>query len=463
MGIERDYAKIAKNVLVALGGEDNITNVSHCMTRLRFNIKDESIPSLDEINNVEGVIGSVFSGGQYQVIIGQTVEHVYNELIKQGDFSKFDISDEKLNEHKFSVNKIGSKILDSLAGCLTPLIPLLLAVSVFKLLTSLLGPSMLNLISESGDVYKLLTFVGDAGFYFFPIIVGYTASKKFGVTPVTGMFLGAILIHPTFIEMAVNQSEFKVFGLPVMVQNYSSTIIPIILSIWIMSYIEPFFKRILPTVLKTLFAPFMTILVMLPLALGVLGPAGSFLGEYISKGLLGISDIGLGFIAIALIAALWEFLVISGMHLVMISTLVIVFSTNGAEAVIMPAGVAASLSVAGMCLGVALKVKNKEEKSLSFGFLIASLIGGVTEPGLYGIGIRYKRPFVGMMAGGFAGGLYAGISGLTAYNLIPVASFLGVFNFAGGPTSNFVNGIITCFISFIVAAIVSYIVGVKKD
>ncbi|WP_238918891.1 PTS transporter subunit EIIC [Clostridium sp. YIM B02555] len=464
MSKNEKFQKIAEDVLKAVGGKENVANLAHCMTRLRFNLKDESVPNEEEIKNIPGVIGVMKAGGQFQIIIGQTVEHVYQYLCEIGGFENTSKLDENLDRPKKEVTLkyIGSSILDGLAGCLTPLIPLLMAASMFKMFAALFGPSMLGVISESSDVYKLLTFVGDAGFYFFPIVVGYTAAKKFGVTPVIAMFLGGIMLHPTFVEMATKGVTFSVFGIPCTPQNYASTILPIIMSVWVMSYIEKFFKKYLPNALKTIFAPALTIVVILPIALCVLGPAGSFIGKYICNGLLGINGVA-GFLGIAIIGALWEFLVMSGMHLVLISTLILVFSTNGYEGFVSPAAVAASFAVAGMCLGAAIRIKDKEQRSLSVGYLVACLVGGVTEPGLYGIGMRYKRPFIGMIVGGFAGGLYGGMMGVTAYALIPVASVLCLIGYAGGSASNFIQACITAIISLVVAAIVTYSFGFKKD
>ncbi|MGG6313089.1 PTS transporter subunit EIIC [Paenibacillus macerans] len=456
--------KTASEVLKAVGGTNNITTVTHCMTRLRFNLKDESIPNAEEIKKIPGVLGTVSAGGQFQVVIGQTVDQVYKSLSSIAGLDNNAKSEESSEGQKkqITLKSIGSGILDGIAGCLTPLIPLLLAASMFKLLVALLGPSMLGVINESSDLYTLLTFVGDAGFYFFPIVVGFTAARKFGATPVLAMFLGGIMIHPTLIDIAAKGTDFSVFGIPSKVQNYSSTILPIIMSVWVMSYIEKFFKKYLPNTMKTILAPSLTILIMLPIALTVLGPAGSFVGSYVSNGLLGLSGVT-GFLGVAIIAAIYEFLVMSGMHIVLLTALILAFSTNGHEALVTPAAVVASLAVAGMCLGAGLRIKEKDQRGLSIGFFIASLIGGVTEPGLYGVGMRYKRPFLGLIIGGFAGGLYAGITGVTAYTLIPVASFLAVIGFAGGPMSNLVNGIIAATIAFIVSAIATYFLGFKKD
>lgn len=460
MSQNEKFKILAADILEAVGGEENVMQVTHCMTRLRFNLKDESVPKDEEIKKISGVIGVVHSGGQVQIIIGQTVEKVYDALIQITSFEATDTISENLDKQKkkMSFKTVGSAILDGLAGSITPLIPVMMAASIFKMLVAVLGPGMLNILSETSDLYILLTFVGDAGFYFFPVIIGYTASKKFGVTPVMGMFLGAIMVHPTLIELATSGQSFTVYGIPINVQNYSNTLFPIIMSVWAMSYVEKFFKKVLPDTLRVIFAPTLTIVVMLPIALGVLGPLGAFLGDYISTGLISFGNVG-GFLAVAVIAALWEFLVISGMHMVMISSMIVVFSTVGQDSMISPAATVASLAVAGMCFGAALRMKNKEEKSLAFGYFIASIIGGVTEPGLYGLGMKYKRPFIGLMAGGFVGGLYAGLMNVTSYAMVPVASFLATTGFAGGPSSNFIHGIISCVIGFVVAAVVTYFTG----
>ncbi len=463
---KQNYNEIAKNVLDAVGGKENVIGVTHCITRLRFTLKDQSIPKDDEVEAIDGVVGIMHSAGQYQVVIGQTVDAVYNELCKVGGFTN---KDAELNENTQKTNKItlksvGSGILDYMAGSLTPLIPMLIAAALFKTLVALLGPDMFGVLSGTSDIYTLFTFVGDAAFYFFPVIIGYTASKKLNCNPILGMFLGAILIHPTFVSMATEGTSFTVFGIPCSVQSYSATIIPIFLSVWVLSYVEKFFYKVVPSMLRVVFAPFLTILVMLPITLCVLGPAGAFIGKYICDGLLAMGDFGgiATILAIALIGALWEFLVMSGMHWVLISTMIVVLSSAGQESVVSAATVAASFAVGGMSLGAALRQRKAEDRSASISYVVAQVIGGVTEPGLYGLGFRYKRPFIGMAIGGFAGGLYGAIVGLTAYNIVPVASFLCIFGYSGGSTMNLINAIISAAIAFVVAAVATYLIGLEK-
>lgn len=465
MAKNKKFDELASAVLNAVGGKDNVISVTHCITRLRFNLKDNSIPKDEEVENIEGVIGVMRTAGQFQVIIGQTVDKAYAALCEVGGFKPDAISDEvEQKEEKLTVKSVFSKFLNVLSGCLTPLIPMLIAGSLFKTIVAICGPDMLNVLSAKSDLYVLFTFVGDAAFYFFPIVIGYTASKQFGVNPILGLFLGGILVHPTLTALVNAGEAFTVYGIPCSLQAYSATIFPIILSVWVMSYVEKFFNKVIPAALKMVFAPFLTIAVMLPIALCVLGPLGAFIGQYICEGILSLGDFGGIFtiLAIALIGGLWEFLVISGMHWLLISTLIMVVSTNGSESLVGAAVAAASFSVGGMCLGAALRQKKAEERSLSLTYVIAQVIGGVTEPGLYGIGFGYKRPFIGMVAGGFSGALYGGIVGLTAYNLVPVASFLALLSYSGASTMNFVNGCISAAIAFIVSAVVTYVLGIEN-
>lgn len=466
MNQDNKYQNLANEILDNIGGKENVSYVTHCMTRLRFNVKDNSLPNIEKLNTVPGVLGVVLSGGQLQVIIGQTVDRVYEQLNKMGNFnsSDFIIDPSDQIKEKLTLKKIGNNILNALAGCLTPLIPLLVATSMFKMVVALLGPGMFNILAAETDLYTLLTFIGDAGFYFFPIYIAYTAAQKFQVTTVIAMFLGGIMIHPTFVQIATEGIDFSVYGIPVQAQVYSSTVIPIILSVWIMSYIEKFFKKHLPNTLKTIFAPTLTIAIMVPISLIVLGPAGNFVGNYISQGILSLGNLGgLGtIIAIGLIGALWQFLVMTGMHLLMITTMIMIFSSTGFDNFVTLGAVSASMAVTGMCLGAALRLKGKEEHNLAWSYVIAGFIGGVTEPGLYGLAVKYKKPFIGLMVGGLAGGIYAAITGVTAYALVPVANFLALTAYFGGSTANLINGIISGLIAIVVAGVVTYFIGFEE-
>ncbi|GIL32284.1 PTS fructose transporter subunit IIB [Lactobacillus paragasseri] len=466
-----NYNNLAREILQAVGGINNISSVTHCMTRLRFTLKDSSIPKDDEVKKIEGVLGVVRAGGQYQIIIGQIVPKVYETLLKLGNGKIAGSApiDENLDanaqKEKMTFKRGFNIVLNKVAGSLTPTIPILITAAMFKMLAAICGPTMLNITPTSSDLYKLFTLVGDAGFYFFPVFLGYTSAKQFKTSPMLGMLMGAILLDPNLVKIVTAGKPFTVYGIPMALTNYGNTLIPILLSVWIMSYVERFFKKYVPTSLSTVFVPTLTIAVMIPITLCVLGPLGGFLGDYICNGLLAFGKLGgvWSILAIAIIGAVWEILVISGMHLVIISTMTLLFAQGGHDNFATLGAVAASMACAGMALGAALRIKGKKNKTLVWGYFISNIIGGVTEPSLYGLALRYKRPFLGMMIGGFAGALYAGITHVTAYVMVPVANFLALTAYVGGSTANIVNGIISGVIALIVAAVATYIIGFGKE
>ena len=460
-----DNRQIAENVLSAVGGAGNVSNVTHCMTRLRFNLKDDTIPSDEEIKKMSGVLGVVRSGGQFQVIIGQNVPKVYKEVLAIGGFSASAPSEDAGSApgEKLTPGRVVMNILNYMAGSLTPLIPILIGAAIFKTVLSVLGPDLLGVFTAESDIYKLFDFVYDAGFYFLPIYIGYTAASRIGASPILGMFMGGILLSPDFMAMAADLevTRFTVFGIPARLSDYSQSVIPIILSVWAMSCVEKFFKKIIPDALSTIFVPFLTLLVMLPLSLCALAPAGAYIGQYVSSGLIAFGNVG-GFIAVAVIAALWEFLVMSGMHVVMIVTVLNVYMSTGYETVIWPAALCATADTFGLALGAFLRIRDKEEKSLSLGYFISGIVGGVTEPALYGIGLKYKRPLLALMAGGACGGLYVGLTHAYMYAL-GATNFLMVLSFSGGEGMNFVNGCISCLIAMVSAAAFTFLFGFDRN
>lgn len=454
--------KIAIEILNKVGGKHNISKVLHCATRIRFNLKDRSLADVSDIENIKGVLGTMEAGGQLQIIIGPDVEFVYEEVVRLTNIKSIDsVNIKEFEKKKITIKSVFNGILDGISGSLAPAIPVIVTCAFFKMLTALFGPDMLNLISAESDLFKLFTFVGDAGFYFFPIIIGYSAAKKFDVLPVLGMLMGCILMHPTFVQMANEGTVFSVYGIPCNVQNYGSSILPIIMSVWAMSYISNFFNKHLPTSIRAVFAPGFTIAIMLPIALCILGPAGAYLGTYIVEGLFGLQGI-VGFLGIAIIAAIYPLLVITGMHMVLITALFQVFATNGFDGFASVSLSISSFSVMGVAIGAALRIKNKEQKALAAQFAITAVIAGTSEPTLYGICTRYKKPFIGLLAGGFAGGLYAGIAGVISANLVPSTNIFAALAFLGDSQMNFINGVIGCIIAVIVATVMTYFFGFEK-
>ncbi len=457
--------KIAQDVLAAVGGKENVTFVTHCITRLRFNLKDESVLNDEEIKKINGVVGVTRSAGQYHVIIGQNVQKVYANVCELGEFKVERVVEENLDDtkEKLTIGGIRTKAMDLIAGSITPLIPIMMGAAMFKMLVAVFG-DMLGWIAAGSNLYVLFTFVGDAGFYFMPVFLGYSAAKRMGANPVIGMLLGAILIHPTFIGLVGTETPFDIFGITVTPASYASTVLPMLLTIYVLSWVEKGLKKIIPDMLSTVFVPFLSILIMLPIMFRVCAPIGGWIGNLLCNVLLGLGKVPVvGILVIALIGGLWEFLVMTGMHQVFITNMIVIFVSAGYEGVVSPGATMASVAVSGMLLGALLRIKDKDERSLTVSYLVSAFIGGITEPGLYGTGLKFKRPFIGLFCGGFAGALYAAIMGVESYAMVPVASFLALTGFAGGPEGNFLHGIIGGIIAIAVAAIVTYFTGFDKD
>ncbi len=467
MAKNEKFRVLAERILTEIGGKVNVSNVTHCMTRLRFNLKDLSLPNDDAIKNIPGVLGVIRSGGQYQVIIGNDVRNVYDALCELGGFEKTAtiMDDEPKEKQKMTVSSVLMAILDGFSGSVTPAIPVMVTSGFFMMLNAVLGPMMLNVVKEGSDLNVLLTIVGDAGFYFFPVIIAYSAARKFNASPVLAIFLGGILIHPTLIGLATEGAKFSVFGIPATPQVYTHTLVPIVISVWILSHIERFLKQYVPAMLQVVAVPVVSIAVMLPITLVVVGPFGNYIGSLISNGIIGLSEYGgiLGIIAIAIIGALWQVFVMTGMHQVLIAALIVSITSTGSDSVVLPGMMASGAALWGMAFGAFLRIKNKEEKSLAFSHFITAIVGGVTEPALYGVALKYKRPFIGMIIGGFIGGLIIAAFKVTCYFLINTASFLTISMLVGGSTANIVAGVAGMGIGFVVAAIVTYFFGFDKN
>lgn len=303
---------------------------------------------------------------------------------------------------------------------------------------------MLGLVSEDSSFYLLCTMIYNAFYFFLPIFLGYSVSKKLGCSQILGMMTGAMLLVPDYTALIGTDFAFTVYGIPAPVANYGQSILPVILAVWILSYIEKFFRKVIPDTISTIFVPFLTLVVITPINFCLLAPLGSRAGSVLGNGLLRFGNVG-GFLAVAVVAALWEFLVMTGMHTVLIVFGIGALMSNGVDNFVLVAAGIASWSAYGLGLGALLRLKDKDEKALFLGYFISGILGGVTEPALYGIGMKYKRPFIALFIGGAVGGLYAGLTHVCLY-VMGSANFLSVMAYVAGGTSNTVNGVIACLL-----------------
>lgn len=423
----KNYEEMSTQILEHIGGKENVTFANHCMTRLRLTVADKEKIDQDAVKNIPGVLGAQFSGSEFQIIIGQDVPKLYDAICALGGFKKREAIQENLDDKKFDIKQVPKKIMGALTGCLTPLIPVLLVSGMFKMVAAVFGPDMLGWIPAGSNLLTLVTFVGDAGFYFFPVMIGYTGAKKFDCSPILGIMMGGVLLHPTLIDIVNAGDPFSVFGIPMTLTSYASTVIPMILIMWIMGYVEKFFKKYIPDVLSTVFVPLLTVVVMLPLALCVLGPLGTILSTYVINFLMAIYRIA-GPIGVGVIAALYLPLVATGMHLPLVSIIMLSLTTVGYDEVILPGAWICIYTDIVLDLAIALKAKNAEDRSLGISCMVAQALGGVGEPTIFGILFRYKKALAWALIGNFCGGFVAGllhatVSFISASNILLILTY----------------------------------------
>lgn len=458
--MKKNYEELVKQILAQVGGKDNIVFVTHCMTRLRFNLKDESRVKQEDVKAIPGVLGCQFSAGQFQIIIGQTVNQVYDTLCKVGGLEKQTAIDEDLDtkvKQPFSLKRLGNGIMDGLSGCLTPILPILMVAGLIKMLVAVCGPSMLNVLNETDDLYRLLTLAGDAGFYYFPIFVGLSGAKKFGCSPMLALLIGGIMLHPSYLEIVAAGQPFTVYGIPMTLNSYASSVIPMIMITFVMAYVEKFFKKYIPDTIALMFVPLLTVLVMLPIALCILGPMGVIFGTFVNTALIALHNT-LGPVGIGIIGAVWLFVVVAGMHLPLIATALVSMTTLGYDNVILAATAVTIYSSIAISLGVFIKAKDVQTKGLGASCLVAQALGGVGEPTIFGIIMRYKKTMLFIMIGSFCGALYVGFANAAVY-FMPSSNALAVLAYSSANSASFIHGCIGSAIAFAVAFTLIMIFG----
>lgn len=446
------YEMLADNIVDYVGGKENIQFFTHCVTRLRFNVKDQSVVKMDLIEKIPGVLGSQWQNGQLQVIIGQSVADAYKLVCEKNDLSIQKGVDETIEEDSKTTEKKGVKdivdaIFNGISGSLSPLIPALIGCGMIKVILILLD--MAGVPADNSTV-QLLTFAGDAGFYFLPIMIGAFSAKKFGANPALGMVIGGLLVYPSFAAGVGAGTSYNFLGVPVYGVTYSSTIFPIILCCAVMAPIEKTIAKYSPEILRSVLEPLVTIIIMIPLALCLLGPVGSYLGQYLSTFVLWIYNT-IGFVGVALFAAIMPFVIMTGMHGAFVPYLMQMLTVSPLyEPIFFPALIISNINQGVSALAVALKTKDKNLKSTGLSTGVTAIVAGVTEPAMYAINLKLKTPMYGAMIGSAIGGLVAGILKASIYAFAGASSIvaLPLFISADNP-NNFMFMIIAVIIGVI--------------
>ncbi|WP_275400895.1 beta-glucoside-specific PTS transporter subunit IIABC [Enterococcus faecium] len=452
------YEKLVKEILKDVGGKENINGLTHCITRLRFNLKDEEKANTEELKEAPGVVTVVQSGGQYQVVIGNHVPDVYKEFI---ELSGLSTETEVVKEKKGLLDSF----IDIISGIFTPVLGLLAATGMIKGLNVLFVS--LGWITNTSGTYAILQAAGDCFFYFFPIFLGYTAAKKFGLNQFVGMALGAALVYPTIAGLTTNADplytlfsgtifESPVYitflGIPVILMSYGSSVIPIVVSTFFGSKLEKSLARIIPSILKSFLVPFLTVIIMVPLTFIIIGPIATWAGDLLGEFVLTIYNFSPIVAGIA-VGAIWQVLVMFGLHWGIIPIAINNISVLGYDPV-MVLGQATPFATAGAVLAVIIKSRNVSVRAIGIPAFISSFFG-VSEPSLYGVTLPRKKPFIATLISASVGGLIMGIFGTKSF----IMGGMGIFSLPNyiSPESGIGNGFYGYVLAIVVAFVLSFI------
>lgn len=447
-----DYQAIAKEILKDVGGKDNIVDVTHCYTRLRFVLKDTKQVNKEALLQTEGVISVVESGGQYQVVLGNKVAHVYNvlePLLAQQLTTKTSIKEK---------NSLGNRILNTVAAIFTPVVPAIAASGMLKgilAIAVMVANNFYQVDLKPLNTYIILSAASDALFYFMPVILGYSAAKVFKTNEYIAMVIGATLCYPTIVSLMTEESAVTLFGLHVTKANYVSTVIPIILAIFILAYVQRFLEKLIPEVLKIIMVPTLSLLLMIPATLLLFGPIGIYLGDgvnWLYYYIMNLSPILLG----GFIGGIWCVLVIFGAHRGLVPIGINDVARTGRQNLLAFAG-AANFSQAGAAFGVFVRTKNKGLKAVAASATVTALFG-ITEPAIYGANLRLKKPMIYAVASGAAGGALMGWGGSygTAF---ANQGLLTIPVYAEAGTKAFICYLLGCGIAFFGAFLLTIFLG----
>lgn len=429
---------LGKEILTLVGNEENIKSVAHCATRLRFTLHDESKANQKAIENLDGVISVVRNGGQFQVVIGTHVNSIYAQVIENTNFNKTE-SNTKSNEKKSMI----SLFMETVSSLFTPLLPLLAGSGLLRGIVLLC--TQLGVLSDQSSTYFILTATSTAVFYFLPILLAFTAAKKFNCSPFISTAIVGALLMPEFMSLMGDTGNGTIttfLGLPIVLMSYSSTVIPAIMAIYLYSHLERFLNKVIPVTLQLCFVPLISLVIMVPLTAGIVGPLGVYLGNGIAALVNTLINFN-GWIAGAVVGGLWNILVIFGIHWAVNPVMIQNISVMGFDYIV-PFTCATNFGMAGATFGTFLKTKDQKMKQFSISALLSIFFAGITEPAIYGVGVKYKKPLIAAFIGGAIGGAFMGGMGVKAFAFV-FGGLTTIPAFAGETLIYYVIGLAICF------------------
>lgn len=442
--------QLAEQILAQVGGEHNVKSLVHCATRLRFKLKDRALANKEQIEALERVVTVMESAGQFQVVIGNTVSDVYQAFGKISGL----IDEDRQEDTQDNANEtIFGRFVDLISGLFTPLLGVMAGAGILKGLLAI--ATQLKWVMPNTSTYIILNAIGDSLFYFLPILLAITTARKFKGNPFVAVTIAGTLVYPTIFTLADPGKSVDFFGIPLVMVKYTSTVIPIILAIYIASIFERYLNRYLPTSIKNFVTPAIVLVTVVPLTLMLFGPFGVYVGNALAAGLTAVFNIN-PITAGALMGASWQILVIFGLHWGIVPVMLNNIATLGRD-LIKPANAISVFSQAGATLGVMLRTKNKQFKALSASAVISALFG-ITEPAVYGVTLRLKRPFIiGVVSAAIGGGI-VGFSGSAGYAAGP-SSILMIPAFYGKNGEGFIGFLVAIAVTFITSTVLTYLIG----
>ena len=447
----KNNKQIAEQVLAKVGGKTNIEFLTHCLTRLRFKLKDQSLADLENIKKTPGVIGAIVQNGQTQVIIGEAVGDVYQVLCELAGISKTEVIEENLDDEKTKKKFSFGALFDVLSSCFGPIIPAISGAGIMKGILTLC--SVYGFMSKESGIYLLLNAAADATFYFLPFLLAVTAAKKFKTNVSMAVVIAGIYMYPSIIGGA--GTTINILGIDVALVKYSSTVLPILLSVWLLSYVYKFVHEHTISYLRVIVVPVVTLLVMAPISIMLFGPIGYYAGIYVGEGFKWLFEVAPwlgGFVD----AATRPLLVLTGMHMALTPIMLNNIEILGYD-MLGPVHACATMAAAGMCLGAFFKARNTDNKSMSFSSFISAFIG-ITEPAMYGIAFRFKKPLWALMLGGGVGGAVVAMLGAKAI-AFAMPSIISLPAYTGSIP-------VVCLglvISFVLTAVLTYMFGFDEE
>lgn len=449
--IKMNYKEVADKIVEFSGGKENLKEGMHCFTRIRLYLVDPSKADIKKIEAIEGIVGTQFQNGQLQVIVGNDVGKVFAHLEQYLDKPTSE------NEKDDKDSSILDKLMTTVSNVFTPILPAIIGAGLMKGILPLLV--MLNLITENGGTYNVLNIVADTSFYFLPFLIAISASKRFKVNEYLGIALAGSLLYPTMLNAEATLNLFDIVDIPHV--NYSATVIPIILGVWVMSYVYRAIDKVIPNTVKMIFTPLLTLIIMIPLLLSVFGPLGSYVGTYLAEASVWIGNEVPALYGI-IIGGLYPLIIMTGMHYAFFPIMLENVARLGFENGFLPVGLFANLAMAGSTFAVAIWARNKQKKEVAYSSAISAVFG-ITEPALYGVALKMKKPLYATM---IAGGIVSAVTltlGVKMFSFVaPGILSLAVFVSPDGSMNNFAIAIVGIIISFGLAFILTSLF-IRKD